>query len=235
MPDLMIRFTTDGHYLDIRTEDLALIRVPVDGVAGGRMEDALPPGIGTSLMAAGSAAVDTGEIQTVDFSVDLPSGRHDYEARLTPSGSNEVTAVVRDFSEQRAAQMELRRSRARIVEATIAERRRLERDLHDGAQQRLVAVSLALRLARTRLRPDVDTAAIDDLNEAADGLRTALVELRELARGIHPAILTEAGLGPAIDSLAARSPVPAGDQYDSTPVACRRIDRYCRLGARQRR
>jgi signal transduction histidine kinase len=117
--------------------------------------------------------------------------------------------VVRDFTEQRAAQKELRQSRARIVEATVAERRRLERDLHDGAQQRLVAVSLALRLARTRLRPDVDAAALAGLKEAGDELKTALLELRELARGIHPVILTEAGLGPAIDSLAARSTVPA--------------------------
>jgi signal transduction histidine kinase len=209
MPDLMIRFTTAGNYIDIRTDDAALLRAPVDSVAGGRIEDVLPPGIGAALIAAGSAAIDTGNIQTLDFSVDLPSGRHDYEARLTPSGADEVTAVVRDFTEQRAAQKELRESRARIVEATVAERRRLERDLHDGAQQRLVAVSLALRLARTRLSPDVDTMALVGLNDAGEELKTALTELRELARGIHPAILTEAGLGPAIDSLAARSAVPA--------------------------
>jgi signal transduction histidine kinase len=209
MPDLMIRFTTAGNYIDIRTDDAALLRAPVDSVAGGRIEDVLPPGIGAALIAAGSAAIDTGNIQTLDFSVDLPSGRHDYEARLTPSGADEVTAVVRDFTEQRAAQKELRESRARIVEATVAERRRLERDLHDGAQQRLVAVSLALRLARTRLSPDVDAMALVGLNDAGEELKTALTELRELARGIHPAILTEAGLGPAIDSLAARSAVPA--------------------------
>jgi signal transduction histidine kinase len=209
MPDLMIRFTTAGNYIDIRTDDAALLRAPVDSVAGGRIEDVLPPGIGAALIAAGSAAINTGNIQTLDFSVDLPSGRHDYEARLTPSGADEVTAVVRDFTEQRAAQKELRESRARIVEATVAERRRLERDLHDGAQQRLVAVSLALRLARTRLSPDVDTMALVGLNDAGEELKTALTELRELARGIHPAILTEAGLGPAIDSLAARSAVPA--------------------------
>ena len=220
MPDLMIRFTTDGHYLDIRTGDSALIR----GAVGPRgrwsaSRTYCRPGIGAALITAGSVAVETGKIQTFDFSVDLPSGQHDYEARLTPSGSDEVTAVVRDFSEQRAAQHELRRSRARIIEATVAERRRLERDLHDGAQQRLVTVSLALRLARTRLRPDADEAAIEQLNEAGDELKTALVELRELARGIHPAILTEAGLGPAIESLAARSTVPA----EVTAVPTRRL------------
>ena len=120
-----------------------------------------------------------------------------------------MTAIVRDFTEQRAAQSEVRQSRARIVDATDAARRRLERDLHDGAQQRLVSLALALRLARSRLGRDADPAAVDGLDDAADELRTALEELRELAHGIHPAILTQAGLGPAIDSLADRSSVPA--------------------------
>ena len=120
-----------------------------------------------------------------------------------------MTAIARDFTDQRNAEAELRESRARIVEATDGERRRLERDLHDGAQQRLVALSLALRLARSRLRGDGDAAAGAGLDEAVRELKTALVELRELARGIHPAILTEAGLGPAIESLAARSTVAA--------------------------
>ena len=112
---------------------------------------------------------------------------------------------------QRAADVELRRSRARIVEATDAERRRLERDLHDGAQQRLVSLSLALRLLRSRLadRDDPDDEAIAAVDEAAAELRIAIRELRELARGIHPAILTEAGLGAAMTSLAERSVVPA--------------------------
>jgi signal transduction histidine kinase len=218
MPDLMIRFTKGGDVLDLRS-DQALLGGLIDGAPGDRIQDALPPGIGPALMAAGSSAIETGEIQTLDFSVALSSGRRDYEARITPSGSDEVTAVVRDFTEQRAAQEEVRQSRARIIEATVAERRRLERDLHDGAQQRLVTVSLALRLARTRLRPDADSDAIAGLKEAGDELKTALIELRELARGIHPAILTEAGLGPAVESLAARSPVPT----DVTAVPTRRL------------
>jgi signal transduction histidine kinase len=219
MPDLMIRFTRGGGLLDIRADDAALVRRPFDRGSGGRIEDTLPPGIGAALIAAGSRAVETSEIQTVDFSAILPSGHREYEARLTSSGSDEVIAVIRDFTEQRAAQEELRQSRSRIIDATVAERRRLERDLHDGAQQRLVTVSLALRLARTRLREDADSAAIQGLNEAGDELKTALLELRELARGIHPAILTEAGLGPAMESLAARSAVPA----EVTEVPTRRL------------
>ncbi len=99
---------------------------------------------------------------------------------------------------------ELRASRARIVEAGDAERRRLERDLHDGAQSRLVALSLLLKVARKKADGDV----ADLLDQASDELATSLAELRELARGIHPAVLTDRGLEPALRTLADRAPVP---------------------------
>ena len=98
-------------------------------------------------------------------------------------------------------------SRTRIVEAGDAERRRLERDLHDGAQQRLVTLALQLRMADTKLDDD-PTTAHTLLGTAQVELDTALEELRELARGIHPAVLTDRGLAPALEALAARAPVP---------------------------
>jgi signal transduction histidine kinase len=94
-----------------------------------------------------------------------------------------------------------------VVEAADSERRRIERNLHDGAQQRLVALSLSLRLVQSRLATDAD-AASELLDESVDELAGATAELRELARGIHPAVLTERGLSPAIETLAARAPVP---------------------------
>ena len=102
---------------------------------------------------------------------------------------------------------EVRESRARIVAAGDMERKRVERDLHDGAQQRLVSLTLALRLAKQKLGDDGDPEVRLSLDHASDEARSALAELRELARGIHPQILTEAGLGPAIESLADRSSV----------------------------
>ena len=102
---------------------------------------------------------------------------------------------------------EVRASRARIVEAGDAERRRLERDLHDGAQQRLLGIRLALQLARGRIA-DGDGAVDELLTEADAEVGGALEELRALARGIHPAILTDEGLAPAIAALARRAPVP---------------------------
>jgi signal transduction histidine kinase len=110
-------------------------------------------------------------------------------------------------AELRAQLAELRASRARIVQAGDEERRRLERNLHDGAQQRLLGLGLALQLARAELGAGANGAS-EVLDEAEQELRTALDELRELARGIHPAILTDQGLEAAVRSLAERSPAP---------------------------
>ena len=110
-------------------------------------------------------------------------------------------------AELRARYAELQASRARLVAAGDAARRRIERDLHDGAQQRFVALALTLRLARSRVPDDSEAAAL--LDGGLSELSAGLGELRELARGIHPAVLTERGLEPALASLAARAPVPA--------------------------
>jgi signal transduction histidine kinase len=99
----------------------------------------------------------------------------------------------------------LQASRARIVETADGARRRLERDLHDGAQQRLLALSYDLRLARSGA--DGDDTLVSTLDAAADEIEAALEELRELAHGIYPAVLTEAGLGPALGTLADEAPV----------------------------
>jgi signal transduction histidine kinase len=101
---------------------------------------------------------------------------------------------------------ELRASRVRLVNAGDAERRRLERDLHDGAQARLVSTSLLLGRLRMMLERDAEATAM--LDQAQSELRTGLAELRELARGIHPAVLTDRGLEPAIKALASRAPLP---------------------------
>ncbi|HEX2104923.1 MAG TPA: histidine kinase [Solirubrobacteraceae bacterium] len=101
---------------------------------------------------------------------------------------------------------ELRASRARLVAAADAERRRLERDLHDGAQSRFVAIALELRRAHAKAPPGSEVARM--LDRAIAELGAGLDELRELARGIHPAVLTERGLDAALDALAARAPLP---------------------------
>ncbi len=105
------------------------------------------------------------------------------------------------------AREQLATSRARIVEAADAERRRIERNLHDGAQQRLVSLALILREAESKLEREPDTVRAL-LSGAREELSLAIEELRELARGIHPAILTDRGLRVAVEGLARRAPMP---------------------------
>jgi signal transduction histidine kinase len=110
-------------------------------------------------------------------------------------------------AELRARLAELQASRARLVEATDTERRRIERDLHDGTQQRLVSIAMALGLAESKLAAD-RPAVQPVLREARDALAVALAELRELTQGIRPAILVERGLAAALDDLSRRAALP---------------------------
>jgi PAS domain S-box-containing protein len=165
------------------------------------------------------------------FEADVPGLEHEHRW-ITTSGERRlvswsVTPLVDESGEERRLlhgvdvthekrqQEELRRSRSRIVEAESAERRRLERNLHDGAQQRLVTLSLALRMVQARLAADPRGAA-EMLSAASAELALALEELRELARGIHPAILSDRGLPVALEALAARAPLPV--EIDSVPA-----------------
>jgi signal transduction histidine kinase len=125
---------------------------------------------------------------------------HQAEQRLA-----DFTQLVALALESAEAHDQLTASRARIVEASIAERRRLERNLHDGAQQRLITLSLHLRMAQECLRQDA-AAAESLLEGVGEDLKLALEELQELARGLHPAILSDRGLLPALQSLANRAP-----------------------------
>src|SRR5580692_7442152 len=124
--------------------------------------------------------------------------------RLTAAAASMALEHTRLQAEVQAQLEQVRASRARLVEAGDAERRRLERDLHDGAQQRLVTLSLALGMARDRAA-EADPELGSLIESASKEAREALTELRELARGIHPAVLTETGLSGAIQALAERS------------------------------
>ncbi len=127
--------------------------------------------------------------------------------RLQIPGPPVFLGYIRDISERVRQEEELRASRARIVASADEARRRIERDLHDGAQQHLVGLALTLRLARTKVEADPGLAA-ELLDEALEDLASATAELRELARGIHPAVLVEGGLEPALAGLSGRVQVP---------------------------
>jgi signal transduction histidine kinase len=134
------------------------------------------------------------------------------DARPMEAGDDDV-AAMRIFASRAAAELErrrqaadLRRSRARVIEAADVERRRVGRDLHDGAQQRLMAVGNLLKLVQRRL--DDDHEAVDAVRLALDELGEAHAELRDLARGLHPVALSERGLRSALEALTVRCEMP---------------------------
>jgi signal transduction histidine kinase len=149
-------------------------------------------------------AVDRGDVR-------LAAIVHDAELDATPelvTAAASAAALAIDNerlkAELRARVEELRLSRLRIVEAADDARRRIERDLHDGAQQQLVSLALDLRMLKSRLS---DSGLAGTVDQIGDKLAVALAELREFARGIHPAFLSERGVGAAVDALVARAPL----------------------------
>jgi signal transduction histidine kinase len=125
----------------------------------------------------------------------------------TESQMAEFTELVSTAIANAESRAELRASRARIVAAADETRRRIERDLHDGTQQRLVSLGLELRATQARMPPELPELSAQ-LANATRGLAGALEDLQELSRGIHPAILSRGGLGPAVQTLSRRSAVP---------------------------
>jgi signal transduction histidine kinase len=205
MPDLMFRISREGRYLSYNApSERDLI---VKQVVGLRLRDRLPHDIADRVLDAGRTVLDHGEPGVIEYALDFDSQTRHYEARFAASGEDEFLLIVREITDRKRQQQELEASRARIVAAGDDARRKLERNLHDGAQQRLVSLSLSLRLIQGQLRKDPE-AAEGLLDRSREELAQALEELRELARGIHPAVLTDRGLEAALEALAARSPLP---------------------------
>jgi len=333
IPDPIFRIGTDGVYRGFKVDSERDLLTPPDEVIGRTVHERLPPEIADAVLAAGRKAVEEGEIQHIEYSLDVQGEQREYEGRLVACGPDEFVFIVRDFTRQRRqarelqrerdfnyavvrstpsflalvdadgillgvnraleltagipepewlgrpfwelfiaaedvpraqddfarlraddppgvveyehvaadgarlvvdwtatvvhdaddrlryllcgldvtarkqVEEEIRRSRARIISASDDERRRLERNLHDGAQQHLVSVSHAVHLGLRMLDEDPDRAE-EHFQRALVELNAAHEELRELARGLHPQILTVQGLAIAVRSLARRAPIP---------------------------
>ena len=156
----------------------------------------------------------------------VDSAERNADARVD-SRTAETAVMVAELNEGASGN-----AAARVLAAADQERRRLERDLHDGAQQRLVSLALHLRLLRRRLVPGSEAERL--LAIAQDELTASLQELRELARGLHPAALSEHGLRGALESLALRAPLPVELSVHST-TARRRPSRSPRTTSFARR
>jgi signal transduction histidine kinase len=205
IPDLMFRISRDGRYLGYNAPNPADLILP--DVVGRTLWERLPDGLADRVLAAGRAALDDGTPSVIEYELPFQDGARNYEARFAASGDDEFLMIVREITDRKRQQQELEESRQRIVAAGDDARRKLERNLHDGAQQRLVSLSLSLRLVQSQLRKDPDGAE-EMLEASREELAQALEELRELARGIHPAVLTDRGLEAALEALAARAPLP---------------------------
>ena len=214
--DCVVTMDHDGRVVDFNPAAQRTFGYTVEEAVGRDMAELIiPPALRDRHRRGLARYLATQEAAVLDRRIEITGMRADGSifpveltiTRIAVEGSPTFTGYLRDITDRRAAEAEVKASRARIVEAADASRRQLERDLHDGAQQRLVELSLDLRMAREHL--DDDPAQARELVEAAlEDLAAAISELRELARGIHPAALTEGGLRPALESLATRSKVP---------------------------
>ena len=207
IPDLMFRLSRDGEYLELAGDTSRLAHAP-DEVLGRTLAEILPEPVSSALLGAIERALDTGALATTDYRLRTFDGAlKDFEARVVPCGQDEVVTIVRDVTDVRQAMRDLTESRARIAAAGDEERRRVERNLHDGAQQRLVTVALHLHLVRRRI--ETDPIEVPPLIEAAQAeLTMALEEIRELVHGLHPRVLSERGLAVALEALAERAVLP---------------------------
>jgi len=210
------RWTSTGGYVPVG------IRAPIEsGSASGRVFETGRPGRVTSYAElagrSGAAARDLGWRSSVGapviverrlWGVMIVASKTDRPLPVDTEGRlaqfTELVATAIANAESRA---ELDASRARIVATADATRRRIERDLHDGAQQRLVSLALELRAAQAAVPPEIGPLRVE-LSRVVEGLTSVLDELREIGQGIHPAILSKGGLGPALKTLGRRSAVP---------------------------
>jgi PAS domain S-box-containing protein len=214
--DCIITIDHNGRVLEFNSAAEQTFGYQADEIVSREMvEMIVPPSLRDQHRAGFARYLQTGDPRILGRRLEITGMRADgteFPVELTITriplpGPPAFTGFVRDITERKERERELRASRVRLVGAQDAERQRLERNLHDGAQQRLVSLALTLRLARDGL-PEQDGNTLELLERAQEELQLALDELRELARGIHPAVLTERGLAPAIEGVAARSAVP---------------------------
>jgi PAS domain S-box-containing protein len=211
--DCVITIDHEGRIVELNRPAVITFGYEPDDAVGRELAELIvPPSLRTRHREGFARYLDGGRAAIIGKRIEITGMRADGSefpveltvTRINLPGPPMFTGYLRDITERKQAEAELRASRARIVAAADEERRRIERDLHDGAQQKLVHLSLLLGLARTRLARDpADGLAV--LDEAISELAAATSELRELARGIHPAVLADGGLGPALAALAGRS------------------------------
>jgi len=196
----MFRLHRDGTYLEF-AGDLTRLATPPDELLGANVYEILTPDVSAALMGCAEKALETGSLQRAEYRLRTYGGEDcDFEARVVRAAEDEVVTIVRDVTE-------LKRARMRVLAAEAAERLRLERNLHDGAQQRLVTVNLILQLLDRDFERD-PAAAREFLSTAKAELSAGLAEIRQLSQGLHPQVLALDGLAEAVRALVEHAVVP---------------------------
>ena len=213
--DAVIIADADAVVLEFNPAACATFGYPRDQAVGRELAELIiPPELRLRHRRGLARYLRTEEPRALDRRIEIEGMRADGSifpveltiTRIVLPGRPVFAGYVRDLSDKRRVEEELRASRRRVAEAVVAERQRLERDLHDGAQQRLISLGMSLARARTVL-PEEPVRAAAILDTAIATLDEAAIELRNLARGIHPSSLTRYGLTAALTDIARRSPV----------------------------
>jgi PAS domain S-box-containing protein len=217
--DAVVSMDSEGRVIGWNAAAEAIFGYPAADAVGREMAELIvPPRLREAHRRGLARYLETRHGTVLDRRLELTGMRRDGTefpveltiTRIALPGPPTFTGYLRDITERVTAEFELRASRARLVEVADAERKRIQRNLHDGAQQRLTSVLLRLGMLRASSGPDYRL-----LNEAIDELAGGLDELRELASGLHPAVLTERGLSAALEALALRAPIPV--ELESLP------------------
>jgi PAS domain S-box-containing protein len=227
--DCVVMMDHEGRIVGINPAAERTFGIAEDDARGREMAEVIiPPTMREAHRQGLKRFLEGGEPHVLDRRIEVTAQRADgalvpVELTITKAevdGPPLFVGYLRDIGERIEAEEAVRRSRMQLLRATDEARRRLERDLHDGAQQRLVGLALTLRLARAQVERDPATA-VALLDEAQEDLANATEELRELARGLHPAVLTDGGLGAALRGLIARLPLDvavSGVPEDRLPI-----------------
>jgi PAS domain S-box-containing protein len=210
--DAVVSMDAEGRVIGWNNAAETIFGYPASEATGREMAELIvPPRLRDAHRRGLARFLETRRGQVLDRRLELTGMRRDgteFPVELTITsismpGAPTFTGYLRDITDRVSADQELRASRARLVEVADAERKRIQRNLHDGAQQRLTSVLLRLGMLRASSGPDYRL-----LNLAIDELAAGLDEIRVLASGLHPAVLTERGLTAALEALALQSPVP---------------------------
>jgi PAS domain S-box-containing protein len=214
--DAVVSMDSGGRVLYVNSAFERTFGYRAQDVIGGDLpEKIVPPSLREACRTGLARYLETGLGQVLDRRIEVPAMRCDgtefpAEVTLTRTGAPGeavFTAYLRDITDRQRAEQELMASRARLVTAFDAARQRLTRDLHDGAQQNLVATLISLQLAEQYWDSAPDRSR-ELLGRALEDARRGIEDLRELAAGLHPAILTQRGLAPAVRALADRVSIP---------------------------